>query len=97
MCSSRHKETRGDSMERLHEKEQIKLDAFEQKSAILRKHKEKEEHQKMDAKLENVCTIQVLGGRDNPLCKGIVVAAAAAATVGERVVVGPSQLQQQEK
>jgi hypothetical protein len=40
--SNRHNETRGDSMKRLCEKEQIKLDAFKQKSAILHKYKEKE-------------------------------------------------------
>jgi hypothetical protein len=66
--SSSHNKTRGDLIERLHEKEQIKLDAFKQKSAILHKHKEKEERWKMDAKAncENVCTIQALGGRGNP-------------------------------
>jgi hypothetical protein len=37
--SSRHNGMRGDSMERLREKEQIKLDAFEQKSAIWHKHR----------------------------------------------------------
>ena len=63
--SSRN-ETRDDSMERLREKERIKLDAFELKSAIARKNKEKEEKRKYDAKRGNVCTMQAMGGRDNP-------------------------------
>ena len=64
--SGSRNETRGDSMERLREKERIKLDAFELKSAIARKNKEKEEKRKYDAKRGNVCTIQAMGGRDNP-------------------------------
>jgi hypothetical protein len=58
--SSRHNEIRDDLKERLGEKEQIKPDAFKQKSAILRKHKEKEERWKMDAKRDKVCTIKTL-------------------------------------
>lgn len=64
--SGSRNETRGNSMERLREKERIKLDAFELKSAIARKNKEKEEKRKYDAKRGNVCTIQAMGGRDNP-------------------------------
>jgi hypothetical protein len=62
---SRNK-TRGDSMERLCEKERIRLNAFKLKSGIARKNKEKEEKRKYDAKHDNACTIQAMGGRDNP-------------------------------
>ena len=48
--TSRHDERRDDSMERLQEKERIKLDSFEQKAVIARKNKEKEERRKTDAK-----------------------------------------------
>jgi hypothetical protein len=68
--TSRH-DMRGDSMERLREKERIKLQAFEEKSEITRKNEEKEERRKMDAKRDNVSTIQALGGRgDNPFVQG---------------------------
>ena len=66
--SGSRNETRGDSMEQLREKERIKLDAFELKSAIARKNKEKEEKRKYHAKRGNVCIIQAMGGRDNPFC-----------------------------
>jgi hypothetical protein len=60
--SGSRNETRGNYMEWLREKEHIKLDAFKLKSVLAWKNKEKEEKRKMDAKHDNVCTIQVLCG-----------------------------------
>jgi hypothetical protein len=68
--SSKKHDSRGDSMERLREKELIKLQAYEEKSEITRRVKAKEERRKRDAKHENVSTIQALGGRDNPFVRG---------------------------
>jgi hypothetical protein len=64
--TSRHNGMKGDSMERLREKERIKLDAFEQKTAIACRNKEKDKRRKMDAKRDNMSRIQALGGRNNP-------------------------------
>jgi len=64
--TSRHGMRRDDSVERMREKENIKLDAFERKAEINRRNKEKEERRKRDVKRDNVSTIQALGGRDNP-------------------------------
>ncbi len=66
--TSRHDKRRDDSMERLQEKERIKLDAFEQKTVIAHRNKEKEERCKTDAKRNNVSRIQALGGRENTFC-----------------------------
>jgi hypothetical protein len=64
--TSGHGVRRDDSVERMREKENIKLDAYERKTEINRRNKEKEERRKRDAKTDNVSTIQALGGRDNP-------------------------------
>jgi len=64
--TSRHGMRGDDSMERMREKENIKLDAYKRKAEINRRNKEKEERRKRDVKRDNVSTIQALGGRDNP-------------------------------
>ncbi len=58
--------SRGDSVECYCEKERIKLAAFEEKTVISHKNKEREEQCKTDAKQDNVRTIQAMGGRANP-------------------------------
>ena len=67
----------------LKKKERIWLDAFEKKADFTRRMKEKEEQRKMDAKRDNVSTIQAMGGRDNPF--GAQRGAVAAVSVGRGV------------
>ena len=82
--SGSRNETRGDSMERLREKERIKLDAFELKSAIVRKNKEKEEK-----KAEVAVAVAATAGEEGVVVGVVVgkVAVAVAATAREEGVV----------
>jgi hypothetical protein len=56
----------GDSIDCYREKERIRLDAFEERTLITHRNKEKEDKQKSDAKQNYVSTIQALGGSNNP-------------------------------
>jgi hypothetical protein len=68
--------SRGDSVISYSKKERIKPAVFEEKTAISRQNKEKEDQRKTDAKHNNVNTSQLTGSRDNPyLQRGGTVAA----------------------